>query len=195
MRRRLECCAEAWQRGEFEELNTYPLSRVRRPLPIAVGLCAAATCALLTLLGWTRSETGRGSAATLAERLARARLLRSSPRVGRWPWASVGGSAVSGDVVWDNDRQQGFLRLEGLPPNAGAAQQYHLWIFDAARGEHDPLYGGVFEAGTAGAVVVPIRTPLRVGRAVGFAVTLEEAGGTVVSKRRRVVARTGADAG
>ncbi|MGL4551943.1 MAG: anti-sigma factor domain-containing protein, partial [Gemmataceae bacterium] len=91
-----------------------------------------------------------------------------------------------GAVAWNNARQEGYLRLDGLPPNDPRVSQYQLWIFDADRDERYPVDGGVFDVPAAGAVV-PIRAKLGVGRPTLFAVTRERPGGVVVSDRRAVV--------
>jgi len=69
------------------------------------------------------------------------------------------------------------------------AIQYQAWIFDAARDERYPVDGGVFDV-PAGAdeVIVPIQAGIPVQRAVAFAVTVEQPGGTVVSDRAKLVA-------
>jgi anti-sigma-K factor RskA len=103
-------------------------------------------------------------------------------------------ATVDGDVVWDGRRQRGYLTLTGLPPNQRGTHQYQLWIFDAARDDRYPVDGGVFDVpADAQRVVVPIRAALHVSQPVAFAVTLEPAGGVVVSDRTHLVAmaRTG----
>ena len=93
-----------------------------------------------------------------------------------------------GDVVWSPSRQQGFMRFRGLAANDPAVAQYQLWIFDAERDEAYPVDGGVFDVPPEadGDVVVRIDPRLVVGRAVAFAVTVEQPGGVVVSSRSRL---------
>jgi anti-sigma-K factor RskA len=94
---------------------------------------------------------------------------------------------ASGDVVWSKSAQKGFVRFRGLAANAPGDYQYQLWIFDADRDERYPVDGGVFDIPpTGGDVIVPITPKLRVGRPMLFAVTIEKAGGVVVSTRERV---------
>lgn len=90
-------------------------------------------------------------------------------------------AAVTGDVVWSNERQQGFMRLRGLPANRDEVEQYQLWIVDPSR-DDKPIDGGVFDI-PAGAdeVIVPIDAKLRVADPKAFAITLEQPGGVVVS--------------
>lgn len=104
------------------------------------------------------------------------------------PWA-VGD--VTGDVVWNDERNQGFMRLSGLPVNDPATSQYQLWIFrgDDPASEDHPVDGGVFDIRTSkGTVTVPIDAKLQVGGAGFFAVTVERPGGVVVSDREQIVA-------
>ncbi len=117
--------------------------------------------------------------------------------LGRWTWTHESGLAtdVRGDVVWDGERQEGYLTLSGLEPNAPAGQQYQLWIFDAARDERYPVDGGVFDVPVhSQSTTVRIRPALRVSQPVAFAVTLEPAGGVVVSDRSHLKALARASA-
>lgn len=94
---------------------------------------------------------------------------------------------ASGDVVWDNARQEGYMRFRGLAVNDPAREQYQLWIFDAARDEARPVDGGVFDVdSTTGDVIVPIRAKLAISEPTLFAVTIERPGGVVVSSRERL---------
>ncbi|MFG0306285.1 MAG: anti-sigma factor domain-containing protein, partial [Phycisphaerales bacterium JB040] len=94
---------------------------------------------------------------------------------------------VSGDVVWNDELQRGFLRFVGLRPNDPATEQYQVWIIDE-RGMEQKVSGGVFNATARGEVIVPLEPGIDVGRVALFAVTIEEPGGTwVPSLDRRVV--------
>jgi hypothetical protein len=95
--------------------------------------------------------------------------------------------AAAGDVVWDQARQQGYMRFVGLRPNDPKQYQYQLWIFDKDRDAAFPVDGGVFDVSSTGEVIVPIAPKLHVGDATLFAVTVERPGGVVVSKRERIV--------
>lgn len=95
----------------------------------------------------------------------------------------------SGDVVWSNAEQKGFVRLGGLPVNDAAKETYQLWIVDGEQNEKTPVSGGVFDVGQqAGEVVVPIRAQLEIKRPKAFAVSREKPGGVVVSSPQRIVA-------
>ena len=106
------------------------------------------------------------------------------------PWTATKDSAAtgaSGDVVWSNRAQRGVMHIVGLQPNDRAHWQYQLWIFDRNRDQKYPVDGGVFDV-PAGAsdVLVPIDARVPVGDAIMFAVTVEQAGGVVVSTRERI---------
>jgi len=91
----------------------------------------------------------------------------------------------SGEVVWSNDKQQGFMTFTGLPINAPAEEQYQLWIFDVDQDDRYPIDGGVFDV-TSGTVTVPIDAKIRVDKPTMFAITIEKPGGVVVSDRKRL---------
>lgn len=99
---------------------------------------------------------------------------------------------ASGDLVWSQDRQSGYLKLTGLAPIDPSRGAYQLWIFDEARDTRYPVDGGVFTiAEGSKPVVVEIHIPLHVNRPGLFAVTLEPAGGVVVSDRTRILMTAG----
>jgi hypothetical protein len=123
---------------------------------------------------------------TLAERVEQAKGRFGSLRLAATPHPLARGAG--GDLVWDPSSQQGFLRLEGLAevePNQGA---YQLWIFDRTRDARYPVDGGLFiitDARTP--TVVPIHPAIPVRDPSLFAITLEPAGGVVVSDRKRIL--------
>ena len=88
---------------------------------------------------------------------------------------------VTGDVVWNNELQQGYLRLVGMPANDPNISQYQLWIVDPDR-DANPVDGGVFDVpeGT-GEIIIPINAKLDVSDPDAFAITREQPGGVVVS--------------
>ena len=94
---------------------------------------------------------------------------------------------ISGDVVWSNKNQKGYLRLRGLPKNDASQKTYQLWIFDANQDEKTPVDGGIFDASENGEIIIPINAKLKVGKPQMFAVTAEKAGGVVVSDRKNIV--------
>jgi hypothetical protein len=122
-------------------------------------------------------------------REARAALLASATDVKTISWAATQDAAArgaSGDVVWSESRQLGFMRIRGLLPNDPALAQYQLWIFDGQRDPAHPVDGGVFDL-RGEDVVIPIHAAIRVFEPKLFAVIVEKPGGVVVSKRERIV--------
>jgi hypothetical protein len=100
----------------------------------------------------------------------------------RWPFKpNVGeyGNA-SGEVVWSESLQRGYMRLKGVSPNDPKVRQYQLWIVDPVRDTH-PVDGGVFNITSTGEVIVPFEARLPVRGAAAFAITSEKPGGVVVS--------------
>ncbi|HSR70214.1 MAG TPA: anti-sigma factor [Acidobacteriota bacterium] len=94
---------------------------------------------------------------------------------------------ASGDVVWSNSRQQGYIRISGLVANEASQAQYQFWIFDGLRDDRFPVSGGVFDVPSQEAeIVLPIRAQLRIFQPQMFAVTVEQPGGVVVSDRSRI---------
>jgi RNA polymerase sigma factor (sigma-70 family) len=117
-------------------------------------------------------------------------LLTRDSTTQRLAWTATTDSTAlgaSGDVVWSGRTQRGVMRLAGLQPNDRLRWQYQLWIFDKTRDQKYPVDGGVFDipAGKT-EVLVPINARVPVGDAVMFAVTVEPAGGVVVSARERI---------
>lgn len=116
---------------------------------------------------------------------AREELLADANGTTLLPWAKPEDPAyaeVRGDVVWNDERQEGYMLLTGMPVNDPAKSQYQLWVVDPER-DGNPVDGGVFDipAGTS-TVVIPIDTKLAVEKPLAFAITREQPGGVVVSK-------------
>ena len=186
-------------------------------VPAWSGWMAAAACLALAGLAWfngtaaTSPLGGTQQVSEMAELVspaeARERLLNSGRDlvIKQWnPWSlndegpEVGG--VTGDVIWDEQSQTGFMRFSNLPTNAETGEVYQLWIIDERgladeTGQSARISGGVFEIRpedidpATGEVIVPIDAALEVKNAAHFAVTIEENGGTWVSDMsRRVVA-------
>jgi hypothetical protein len=122
---------------------------------------------------------------------AREKLIADGADVVRIDWSATkdpAGAGASGDVVWSNQKQIGYMRFHGLAVNDPAKSQFQLWIFDRDRDDRYPVDGGVFDVDPAtGDVVVPIRAKVRVNRPALFAITVEPPGGVVVSKREHIV--------
>jgi hypothetical protein len=129
---------------------------------------------------------------------ARNRLLRDSGDAIVLPWKATADAAArgaSGDVVWSASAQRGYMRFVSVAPNDARRIQYQLWIFDKARDARYPVDGGVFDVSSSGEVIVPITARLKVEKPVLFAVTVERAGGVVVSKRERILVTAAPKAG
>jgi anti-sigma-K factor RskA len=95
-------------------------------------------------------------------------------------------AAVSGDIVWSDERQEGYMRLRGLPANDANKETYQLLIFEDGNLEPHPKDGGVFDVAADGEVVIPIDAKLRVREPKVFAITIEKPGGVVVSSREKI---------
>ena len=89
---------------------------------------------------------------------------------------------MTGDVVWNDARQEGYLLLSGMPVNDPGTSQYQLWLVDPER-DSNPVDGGVFDipAGEE-TVIIPIAAKLEVDDPIAFAITREKPGGVVVSR-------------
>jgi anti-sigma-K factor RskA len=117
------------------------------------------------------------------------RFLASNPDVVRSSWGDFDPKKpmnVKGDVVWSNAAQKGYIRFTNIPVNDKTKEQYQLWIFDA--NQKHPIDGGVFDAGQAGEIIVPIDAKINVQKPTMFAVTAEKPGGVVVSPLEKVMA-------
>lgn len=145
----------------------------------AIGWYAAAALALVLVL----PGPAPGPLPTRSLLEQRAALLAKSTDAITVPWMTSeqpGYEQVSGDVVWSDAAQQGFLRLAGLPANQPTVAQYQLWIIDPDR-DDQPVDGGVFDVAPGAEVLVPIDAKLAVTAPKAFALTLEQPGGVVVS--------------
>ena len=98
-----------------------------------------------------------------------------------------GAKEISGDVVWSNSQQKGFVTFHGMPVNNPLKETYQLWVFDETQNDKYPINGGVFDVSENGDVVVPIDTELKVQKPKMFAVTEEKPGGVVVSNREKLM--------
>lgn len=96
--------------------------------------------------------------------------------------------SVSGDVVWSDEKQEGYMLLRGLAKNDVSKQTYQLWIFDETQSDKTPIDGGTFDVNSDGEVVIPIDAKLKAKNPAAFAITIEKPGGVVVSSREKVAA-------
>ncbi len=115
---------------------------------------------------------------------ARAKLVDDATDLVTLRWAAptaAGYEGVTGDVVWSQSKQQGYLRLANMPVNDPARVQYQLWIVDPERDSKHPVDGGVFNVSSSGEVIIPIQAKLPIRSPRAFAITAEQPGGVVVS--------------
>ena len=97
-------------------------------------------------------------------------------------------AGLSGEVIWNDEKQEGYMSLENLAVNDPTKNQYQLWIVDPERDEL-PVDGGVFDITQKdGKSIIPIRNALAINKPVAFVITLEQSGGVVKSKQEVVVA-------
>lgn len=82
--------------------------------------------------------------------------------------------AVTGDVVWDNQKQEGYIRFQNLPVIDASKETYQLWIVDETHNPKTPVDGGVFKVNKEGEVIVEIDAKLKIGKPIMFAVTKED---------------------
>ncbi len=95
---------------------------------------------------------------------------------------------ITGDIVWSNSEQKGYMRFRGLPVNDPEKSTYQLWIFDEAQDDKFPIDGGVFDVNREGEIIIPIDAKINVKNPKMFAVTKEKPGGVVVSDRTGIIA-------
>lgn len=167
-------------RIDASSINRSPSWSIREA--IAWAGCAAAILVCVNL-AW-RPVTDSPISATAA----RAALLQASDSVVTVAWAagsSEAPSKIAGDVVWDNKRQEGYMRFDGLPVNDASVEQYQLWIIDPER-DDEPIDGGVFDIPQSGEIIIPINAKLSVISPAAFAITIEKPGGVVVSTQERL---------
>lgn len=163
----------------FESTRANQPSAAPRSVLSNAGWVIAAAAAVIALVAWWPKPDPATGAELRNQLLAKADANRVEAK-GQEPFAP----GASGDIVWSNAEQAGFIRLVGAPVNDPKIQQYQLWIFDEAQ-EH-PVDGGVFDVTASGEVLIPIDAKLRVTKPTLFAITLEKPGGVVVSDRQRI---------
>ena len=152
-----------------------------------------ATAAALALVMIATNFVGRDIATS--HETQRERLIATAEGTTVIPWATPEApdfSEVEGNVAWNDERQEGYLLLTGMPANDPTTSQYQLWLVDPDRDEN-PVDGGVFDIpADAPSVVIQIDAKLAVNNPRLFAITLEQPGGVVVSKGPLlVIASTG----
>jgi hypothetical protein len=124
---------------------------------------------------------------TLAEQ--KQNLLASAGDIVRTDWSSPDESGeLSGEIVWSDSQQRGYMTFRNLPVNDKSKETYQLWIFDETQSEKTPISGGIFDVEKTGEVIVPVDPNLKVRNPKMFAVTIEKPGGVMVSDRGKIAA-------
>lgn len=172
-----------------------PVTRSR--LPGWVGWCVAAGLAAFMIGNSIRntSDVEERVAVIDEAEFDFARFREQHPEAVEVAWTANGpdelmesgreAGADLGSLVWDTRSQSGLMRLRSLPVNDPSEQQYQLWIIDPAR-DDEPVDGGVFNVVNDQETVVAINAKLKVIEPVGFAITIEQPGGVVVSDQARM---------
>jgi len=180
----LHFCAEehAMRSGEQPGFTTPKRRSSRGAVAFFLG-AAAAACAV-----WLARPTETSLVSTPPAKMRAAALSAGTAQRAMWLRGPSDLSGdVSGDVVWRQQEQDGWLTFRDLPALA-PEKTFQLWIVDATR-EGAPVDGGVFAVDPASEEsVVTIRAGLPIGRPAAFVVTVEDRGGVVVSKQEHVVA-------
>lgn len=104
-----------------------------------------------------------------------------------WAAGNVKDINVTGDIVWSDEEQTGYMRFRGLPVN-DPTTCYQLWIFDTTQDKETPIDGGIFEVKSNGEIIVQVDAKLKAERPYMFAITIERHGGVVRSKREKIAA-------
>lgn len=163
-------------------------------LAAAAGIALAASVWLPRLGSNTGGVSGGGAVASGTSKLTFDEL-QSLPGTIEIAWKPLPDETCqgtcSGEVIWNNELQQGYMTFKGLAANDPATFQYQLWVFDAS--QKHPVDGGVFDiaegsakVNSRGEVVVPVVAKIRVDSPQAFAVTIEKPGGVVVSDQKRI---------
>ena len=147
-----------------------------------LGWGIAACLAVLLLLGPSEPKV-----VTVAEKFEVLKESSGSMRLEFAP-ASDPYAKVEGEVIWNDERQEGYMSLINLAANNPKENQYQLWIVDPERDEL-PVDGGVFDIPNGvDKALIPIKNALEVDKPTLFVITLEQPGGVVKSKQEVVVA-------
>jgi anti-sigma-K factor RskA len=169
-------------RSDAERADTATRPAAVGGLPAWTGLAGWAMAAMLAVVVVAVALTSDTDPGGLDAAAARAALMaEDDTTVVEWRRPEIPAyRGVTGDVVWNDQRQEGYLRLTGMPANDPRISQYQLWIVDPERDEN-PVDGGVFDIPGNGEVIIPIRAKLDVSDPEAFAITREQPGGVVVS--------------
>ncbi len=154
---------------------------------------AAAAAAIVISIKIPKDQTTQVPGTTqiiLTPSQAESRLRNEATDLIERDFAGLGDFAkAGGKVIWSNQKQEGYMILNGIPINTPSVAQYQLWIVDPQRDADSPVDGGVFDIPSDGSpVIVPINAKLSLSDPKAFLITLEKSGGVVKSKREKEVA-------
>jgi hypothetical protein len=179
----------------------------------SMGWVAAAACLMIAVFGWLPKPSANPiptepwiNITSNQPQLVSQRdeFIKSHAETIMWNWSMWGEeySGVTGDVVWDPQTNEGYMRFANLPENDPNVNRYQLWIVDQARGtplQVPPVDGGLFDVSqtNGGDWVVHFRARLPVGDVFGFGVTVEDPDGVVISDQgiKAVIATAPAEQG
>lgn len=148
-----------------------------------LGWLVAAACLLLGI--WLSNVAPKETDA-VAYKFSMADVNAASDRVAA-DWVGVHAKDVTGEVVWSDEQQQGYMVFKGLPVNDPSVEQYQLWIFDNDVAQEVPTDGGVFDiVKEGGTSTVLFKPTYPVEKGVQFAITIEQPGGVQQSDRSRL---------
>ncbi len=191
--KRLQREAELWLGSPHQDMpkrirNQAPseVKPLRAPWLMMAGWAVAAALCILLFVQQGGSAWGPSPEEGMDALVAQATDLQ------RIQWSATEdplAAGAVGEVVWSDEFQEGYMVFRGLAPNNPAEAQFQLWVFDPSRVDWDtaPVDGGVFDVVEGEEVVIPIRTALPVRDVALFAITMEEPGGVVVSKREHLL--------
>jgi len=180
LRAKLETSGEAWAQARSRFAAPARASGVNRFLAFT-----AAACVLLAAGTWIMTSSRRQALSPLTVR-SQVDRQADAVHVALADWDNPEVRGVSGEAVWSESSQSGYLRLKDLP-KAPTDSQYQLWIVDS-RGMGQRISGALFDGDGNSETIVPITPGIRVQQAAAFAITIEKPGGVWVSDMtRRVV--------
>jgi len=149
-------------------------TRVQKPIDVAINPTP------------TASPDKPSPAKQFEEMIASANVIKAS--FGPAPKGPAELASAGGDVVWNDAKQTGYMKLRGLPKNDKAVSTYQLWIFDENQDPKYPIDGGTFDITADGDVIIPIDAKIAAKNPKLFAITVEKPGGVVVSDRKKMAA-------
>lgn len=77
-------------------------------------------------------------------------------------------------VVWDQEKQEGLLKLEHMPP-VQTGKDYQLWVL--CKQQRLPVNAGVIKVNAQGVAIVTFKPAKRIAELSKFAMSLEKEGG------------------